>query len=113
LTLYWKNGEVATTDGPYAKTKEQLGGIIVLEARDMNHAVQLMTQHWIACLSPLIKLEGQSSVHGHKRNRTVFGKAQNDERPRPLVTREECSREFWEEVENRKAAGKLSKGSPF
>ena len=45
LTLYWKNGKVATTDGPYAETKEQLGGILVLEARDMNHAVQLMSQH--------------------------------------------------------------------
>ena len=45
LTLYWKNGKVATTDGPYAETKEQLGGLLVLEARDMNHAVQLMGQH--------------------------------------------------------------------
>jgi len=45
LTLYWKNGKVATTDGPYAETKEQLGGILIIEARDMNHAVQLMTQH--------------------------------------------------------------------
>jgi len=32
LTLYWKNGKVATTDGHYAETKEQLGGIQVLEA---------------------------------------------------------------------------------
>ena len=38
LTVYWKNGKVATTDGPYAETKEQLGGILMLEARDMNHA---------------------------------------------------------------------------
>jgi hypothetical protein len=45
LTLRCKNGKVATTDGPYAETKEQLGGILVLEARDMNHAVQLMAQH--------------------------------------------------------------------
>ena len=45
LTLYWKNGEVATTDGPYAETKEQLGGIHILEARDLNHAVQLISQH--------------------------------------------------------------------
>jgi hypothetical protein len=45
LTLSWRNGKVATTDGPYAETKEQLGGIGVLEARDMNHAVQLMAQH--------------------------------------------------------------------
>lgn len=45
LTLYWKNGKVATTDGPYAETKEQLGGVLLLEARDMNHAVQLIGQH--------------------------------------------------------------------
>jgi hypothetical protein len=45
LYLYWKNGKVVTTDGPYAETKEQLGGILVLEARDMNHAIQLMSQH--------------------------------------------------------------------
>jgi hypothetical protein len=45
LTLYWKNGKVATTDGPYAETKEQLGGVGVLEARDMNHVVQLMSRH--------------------------------------------------------------------
>ena len=45
LTLSWKNGKVVTTDGPYAETKEQLGGILVLEARDMNHAVQLIAQH--------------------------------------------------------------------
>ena len=45
LTLYWRNGKVATTDGAYAETKAQLGGIGVLEARDMNHAFQLMSQH--------------------------------------------------------------------
>ena len=45
LTLYWKNGKVATTDGPYAETKEQLGGIMILEARDLNHAVDLISKH--------------------------------------------------------------------
>jgi hypothetical protein len=45
LTLSWMNGKVATTDGPYAETKELLGGILVLEARDMNHAVQLIGRH--------------------------------------------------------------------
>ena len=44
ITLYWKNGKVATTDGPYAETKEQLGGIQIIEARDLNHAVQLISQ---------------------------------------------------------------------
>jgi len=45
LTLSCKQGKVITTDGPYTETKEQLGGILVLEARDMNHAVQLIGQH--------------------------------------------------------------------
>ncbi len=45
LTLSWQNGKVATTDGPYTETKEQLGGILILEARDMNHAVQLISRH--------------------------------------------------------------------
>ena len=44
-TLRWKNGGVAVTDGPYAETKEQLGGILVLEARDLNHAIQLISKH--------------------------------------------------------------------
>ena len=45
LTVYWRNGKAATTDGPYAETKEQLGGISILEARDLNHAIQLISQH--------------------------------------------------------------------
>jgi hypothetical protein len=44
LTLCWKNGKVATTDGPYAETKEQLGGIQILEAQDLDHAIQLIAQ---------------------------------------------------------------------
>ncbi len=44
-TLRWKNGKVAVTDGPYAETKEQLGGILILEARDLNHAIELMSRH--------------------------------------------------------------------
>ena len=44
LTLCWKNGKVATTDGPYAETKEQIAGIQILEARDLNHAVHLVSQ---------------------------------------------------------------------
>ena len=44
-TLRWKSGKVSITDGPYAETKEQLGGILVLEAKDLNHAIQLMSKH--------------------------------------------------------------------
>lgn len=45
ITLRWRNGKVTVTDGPFAETKEQLGGILVLEARDLNHAIQLMSKH--------------------------------------------------------------------
>lgn len=44
-TLRWQSGKVTITDGPYAETKEQLGGILLLEARDLNHAIQLMSKH--------------------------------------------------------------------
>ena len=44
-TLRWKKGKVSITDGPYAETKEQLGGILILEATDLNHAIQLMSKH--------------------------------------------------------------------
>jgi hypothetical protein len=40
-TLRWNHGKVSVADGPYAETKEQLGGILVLEARDLNHAIQV------------------------------------------------------------------------
>jgi hypothetical protein len=45
ITLRWRNGKVTTTDGPFTETKEQIGGILVLEARDLNHAIQLMSKH--------------------------------------------------------------------
>lgn len=45
MTVSSKKGKVSVTDGPYAETKEQLGGIMVLEARDLNHAIQLISQH--------------------------------------------------------------------
>jgi hypothetical protein len=45
VTLRFNNGQVEATDGPYAETKEMLGGILLLEARDMAHAVELMSKH--------------------------------------------------------------------
>jgi hypothetical protein len=36
-----REGKVSTTDGPYADTKEHLGGFILLEARDLNDALRL------------------------------------------------------------------------
>ena len=44
-TLRYQNGKVSRTDGPYAETKEMLGGLLILEARDLEQAVQLITNH--------------------------------------------------------------------
>ena len=45
VTLRFRDGRVSVTDGPYAETKELLGGILILEADDLNHAIQLMSKH--------------------------------------------------------------------
>ncbi len=45
VTLHWMNGKVTVTDGPYAETREQLGGILALEATDLNHAIRLLSNH--------------------------------------------------------------------
>jgi hypothetical protein len=45
VTLRHGAGGVEVTDGPYAETKEYLGGILILEARDLNHAIALMSKH--------------------------------------------------------------------
>ncbi|QDU90735.1 YCII-related domain protein [Pirellulimonas nuda] len=45
VTLRMAGDRVAVTDGPYAETKEQLGGILILEANDLNHAIALMSKH--------------------------------------------------------------------
>lgn len=44
-TLRWKDGKVSITDGPYAETREQLGGFLVLEAKNLDEAIQLMSRH--------------------------------------------------------------------
>jgi hypothetical protein len=40
-TLRLRKGKVSVTDGPFAETKEQVGGFILIEAKDLNEAVQL------------------------------------------------------------------------
>ena len=36
-----RNGKISTTDGPFAETREQLGGYYLLEAKDLNEAIQI------------------------------------------------------------------------
>lgn len=39
-----RNGKVSTTDGPFVETKEQLGGYILIEAKDLNDAIQVASR---------------------------------------------------------------------
>jgi hypothetical protein len=43
-TVRMRNGKISTTDGPFAETKEQLGGFYMIEARDLNDALQVASR---------------------------------------------------------------------
>ena len=43
-TVRVRNGKVSVTDGPFAETKEQLAGFYLIEARDLNEAIQLASK---------------------------------------------------------------------
>jgi len=40
-TVRVRNGKIATTDGPFVETKEQLGGYYLVEAKDLNEAIAI------------------------------------------------------------------------
>jgi hypothetical protein len=37
-------GKISVTDGPYIETKENIGGIVIIEARDLNEAIQMASK---------------------------------------------------------------------
>jgi hypothetical protein len=39
-----RNGKLSTTDGPFAETKEQLGGFYMIDAKDLNDAIQIASR---------------------------------------------------------------------
>jgi hypothetical protein len=43
-TIRVRNGKVTITDGPFAETNEQIGGFVMIEARDLNEAIQLASK---------------------------------------------------------------------
>lgn len=43
-TVRIRSGQVTTTDGPFAETKEQLGGFYLIEAKDLNDAIQVASR---------------------------------------------------------------------
>ena len=44
-TLRYRSGRVSITDGPFAETKEQIGGILLLDTPNLDHATELMSKH--------------------------------------------------------------------
>jgi len=48
-----KDGDVLTTDGPFAETKEQLGGFWIIEAADLDAALALAAKATVACQAPV------------------------------------------------------------
>lgn len=50
-SLRTRNGKLVVTDGPYVETKEQLGGFVIIEAKDLNEAIQIASRHPAACLN--------------------------------------------------------------
>ncbi|MDD2723141.1 MAG: YciI family protein [Methylovulum sp.] len=44
VTVRVRGGKVSTTDGPFAETKEQFGGYYLIEARDLNEAIQIASR---------------------------------------------------------------------
>jgi hypothetical protein len=43
-TVRVRNGKAIVTDGPFAETNEQIGGFVVIEARDLNEALQIAAE---------------------------------------------------------------------
>jgi len=44
ITIRVRKGKISSTDGPFAETKEQFGGYYVIEARDLNEAIQVVAK---------------------------------------------------------------------
>jgi hypothetical protein len=49
-TVRIRNGKLSVTDGPFAETKEQLAGFYMIEARDLNEAIQIASKIPPACV---------------------------------------------------------------
>ena len=74
-TVRVRNGNLTVTDGPYAETKEVLGGFTILEARDLTEAIQLAAKLDVARVNtvevrPMLDPE---AVVSHPHDRRLVG----------------------------------------
>lgn len=68
-TIRVRSGKVSITDGPFAETKEQLGGFYLIEARDLNDAIRVASKMPPARLGaievrPIKEFESPATVQG-------------------------------------------------
>jgi len=72
-TLRVRDGKVTVTDGPFVETKEQLGGFFLIEARDLNEAIQVASK-WpgarfgtieVRPVEEALRVEGRYEEIGH------------------------------------------------
>ena len=78
VTIRVRNGQMSKTDGPFAETKEFLGGFTLIEARDMNEAIALAEKDPMASMGSVeIRpfLEQKHSVTGQARPELRIGDA--------------------------------------
>jgi hypothetical protein len=45
VSIRRRNGQVVVTDGPFVETKEQIGGLVIIEAKDLNEAIRIARMH--------------------------------------------------------------------
>ncbi|MBI3112110.1 MAG: YciI family protein [Ignavibacteriales bacterium] len=75
----FSRGKATVTDGPFAETKEQLGGTMMLEARDLNHAIQLMSNH------PSTRMRGEHGRFVRRMSRSMLCIRKNKKENQPWV----------------------------
>lgn len=68
MSVKVRNGKVSVTDGPFAETKEQLGGFFLISARDLNEALQVASSFRRAVWD-----HGGAAGQGHSRKRPRRG----------------------------------------
>jgi hypothetical protein len=69
-TIRVRPGKVATTDGPFAETKEQLGGFFLIEARDMDEACAIAARFPPARIGTVEVRPVQELTHSSPGSRT-------------------------------------------
>jgi hypothetical protein len=67
-----RGGNLSTTDGPFAETKEQLGGIFLIDARDLNEAIQIAAGWPSAEIGTIEVRPVETELHSERRYAAVY-----------------------------------------